>query len=112
MGKRKDGYVYVQYEGKQWAEHHLVWFFHTGQRVFKPFVIDHIDGNRSNNDITNLRVITYGQNISHAFKGSWRGIYLQKNGRYKASITVKQKYIHLGYFASFDEALAARSEAR
>lgn len=59
------GYVWVsvknhpafprQYRVK---EHHLVWWAFTGQRVKRGWVIHHKDHNKTNNDFTNLELMT------------------------------------------------------
>ena len=46
------GYRSIKIDGKSYLVHRLVYLYHNG---FVPKFIDHIDGNRSNNEINNLR---------------------------------------------------------
>jgi hypothetical protein len=55
----KDGYIIINFMGKKYKAHHLVWVYHYD--VF-PKMLDHIDGNEANNNIHNLRVATVSQN--------------------------------------------------
>jgi hypothetical protein len=53
------GYRKIRFENHSYRVHRLVWFMHYG---FFPISIDHIDGNRLNNKIENLREATSKQN--------------------------------------------------
>lgn len=44
-------------------------------------------------------------------KAGFRGLFLLKNGKYRASITFQGKHYDLGHYASFDRAVQARLEA-
>jgi hypothetical protein len=54
--------------------HNVVWETHNGA-VPDGLEIDHIDGDKSNNSIKNLRLVTHAQNIQYAVErlGSWLG---------------------------------------
>lgn len=71
-------------------------------------VIDHIDSNRSNNRLNNLRIISQRENCSKERtlkKGLPVGVYfIKRNKKYRACITINGKYIHLGYFNTAEEA--------
>lgn len=57
------GYRQIYFEGKRYPEHHVAWFMVNGVWPLElGFVIDHIDGNRSNNAISNLRLATNQEN--------------------------------------------------
>jgi hypothetical protein len=47
--------------------HRLVWQYHNpnGEHFKEGFVIDHIDGDKTNNHISNLRQITQQANLLH-----------------------------------------------
>ena len=47
--------------------HRVVYETHVG-KIPKGFEIDHIDGNKHNNDITNLRVVTRSENMLAMFE--------------------------------------------
>jgi hypothetical protein len=55
------GYRGITFNGVSYAEHRIIWRLHH-PRGAMPFVLDHIDGNRANNKITNLRKATESEN--------------------------------------------------
>ena len=62
--KRKDGYKVIMVNGKQWLAHRLAWVLHHGEEP--PAVIDHINRDKSDNRIENLRDGTNGVNEMNA----------------------------------------------
>ena len=84
------GYRYIQLRGRKYAAHRLVWFIEHGR--FPPYDIDHIDGNKLNNKITNLREATRKQNCENkgAQKNNKLGLrgvsYNQRLKKYIAQI--------------------------
>ena len=111
---RKDGYVIIGINGKYCSAHRLVFLMHHGHL---PQEIDHIDGNRSNNAIENLRPATSSQNKHNAgkrknntsgFKGvSWR----KDKDRWQAIIGINGKLKHLGFFHTAEQAHEAYCQA-
>lgn len=73
-------------------------------------VTDHISGNTHDNRKANLRTVTIQQNQFN--QKNARGYSLMKNGKFRASITLNAKYIHLGYFDTEQEARDAYLEAK
>ena len=75
------------------------------------FDADHIDNNRLNNKVNNLRWATHQQNIMNKSKGSKRttSIYkgVWKETAWRAGIKYNAKTIHLGSFKTEDEAARA-----
>ena len=64
------GYLYYglfigEKKSKQrlWRRGHRLVYETFGGKIKKGFEIDHIDGNKHNNDITNLRAVTRSQNM-------------------------------------------------
>jgi hypothetical protein len=81
--------------------HQFAWFFTYNQTVF---CIDHIDKNKANNKISNLRSVTKSQNAMNT--NNVKGYYYSKrNNKYIAYIMVNYKKKQLG---SFDTETAAR----
>ena len=79
----------------------------------KGEVVDHIDGNPLNNRKGNLRICTLKNNNTNHPKridntSGRKGVY-KTNGKWEASIRINGKLTHLGYFDSFDEAVAVRT---
>ena len=50
--KNKDGYLQVGIQKKKYYVHRLIFLYHFG---FLPESVDHIDGDKNNNRIENLR---------------------------------------------------------
>lgn len=108
-----DGYRRIQIEGKRYRAHRLIWKYYYGKDP-KEF-IDHIDGNRTNNNIENLREATRQQNGFNRGpqknnKLGIKGVRKQKN-KYRASIKINGKEKHLGMFFTIEEARLVREEA-
>lgn len=60
------GYRHIMMKGKWYAEHRLIWEYFHG--VPPTNFIDHIDGNKSNNVISNLREATSAENLANRGK--------------------------------------------
>ena len=78
-GMDKDGYLVVGIKGRKVKYHRLVWFLCKG--YYPQTELDHIDRNRLNNRIENLREVTRSQNTSNCAPNKDTGekhIYLDK----------------------------------
>lgn len=107
---RKDGYRVIRTRHGLHLGHRIAWAIVYGE--WPDTDIDHIDGNPSNNKISNLRKVTHSQNIINqtAHKDNrlgQAGIKLNKNGRFY--VTVKNK--SRGGYATLDEAIFVRDKA-
>ena len=60
-----NGYREVTIDGKSYYIHRLIFLYHHG---YLPEFLDHIDGDKSNNDILNLRGVTRSQNQQNSRK--------------------------------------------
>ncbi len=63
-GSRANGYRVIGIDGTQLMAHRLAWVFITGN--WPDGIIDHADGDRSNNSAANLRAATQSQNLANA----------------------------------------------
>ena len=98
------------------VEAHRVVYCHK-HGVWPRFHIDHIDGNSINNRIKNLRDVTPIENarnkpMSHQNKSGHNGVHwCNKDKRWVAQISIKNKSKHLGQFREIEDAVAARKIA-
>lgn len=109
-GRGADGYYRFQLGGKAWKAHRVVWCLHHGD-VDCDLVVDHIDRNKANNRIDNLKLKTHGGNRTNRVTG--KGKYARKRGnRWESHFTMpaSRKYIYVGMYDTEQEAhLAAIS---
>jgi hypothetical protein len=91
----------------------LVWEAFVGP-IPKDFVIDHINGDSTDDRLENIRLLTHTENTRAFAKkrdGStsiYRGVYFCKGkGKWRAQIRVNAKPYHLGRFDSEEEAALA-----
>ena len=110
-----NGYIYIKINYKLYRAHRLAWLYETGS--FPLEQIDHINGIRNDNRYQNLREATRSQNKCNTKMyannaSGFKGVGLYKpTGKYRASITVNNKLIYLGYFDNPELAYAAYCEA-
>lgn len=102
-----NGYVYVCWNFKQMRAHRLAWFYVHG---VWPLQVDHIDLDRSNNQLRNLRESTQSQNRANSPRpvtntSGVKGVrFLHDRGKWRADIRVDGRKKFLGNFDSRDEA--------
>lgn len=73
-------------------------------------VVDHIDGNKINNKVSNLRYVTRSYNGRN--RVALKGCTQTKGGMWSATIRIDGKSIYLGTFPTQNEALAKRRVAQ
>jgi hypothetical protein len=101
----KRGYVKVKHEGKLVWEHRLVWFNAHG---YWPNVIDHIDGDKSNNTLSNLRDVSkgfnnYARGVRSDSTTGVKGVFKNGSG-FMARISKDGQNHYLGTFRTKEEA--------
>lgn len=103
--KGNHGYKYVSHKYKKLSFARVAWTLFHGRQPKK--CIDHIDGDRLNNKIENLREATKYQNSCNRLpvKGRKLPTGVINNGKkYSARIIIDGDYFHLGTFNSIEEA--------
>lgn len=111
------GYRVISIKGRQFYGHRLAWLYTHGE--FPRGQIDHIDGNRANNAIANLRDVVEGinrQNLREPPRHNRLGILGVSRSttgkRYHSRIQIDGVKVHLGTFDTSEEARAAYVAAK
>lgn len=113
---RKDGYASRgQWDGER-VRHvsmsRLILGLETGD-LRQP---DHINQDRLDNQRVNLRICTASENARNRRllradnTSGFRGVHVKPDGKFQSYIYHHRKRIHLGYFVSLKEAVAARDQ--
>lgn len=100
---------------RTYLSHRLAWLYVYGD--FPKDEIDHIDGNPTNNSIKNLRSATSQENKKNMCRPKTNtsgviGVGWRKcRKKWRATISLNNKQLHLGYFDSFEDACKSRKKA-
>ena len=111
-----DGYGRININGKRYLVHRIIWIWHKG--TFPSKFIDHIDGNKMNNRIENLReadqtINNHNAKIRKDNTTGYTGVSFNRQiGKYRASITNNGTQIYLGDYPSVEEASCAYKKAK
>ncbi len=110
------GYLVTKINQKEYRKHRLIYFAYNQDwdihnSCIKTNSIDHIDGDKKNNNIENLRNVTAQQN--HWNRTTAKGYcWDNKNNKWRAQIGIDGKCIHLGYFDTETDAREAYLNAK
>lgn len=110
--KTNYGYLTGHIMRRLYMAHRAAWAIHYGE--WPDGQIDHINHNRTDNRIANMRVVSHAENAKNQklrasnTSGVCGVSYNQKTQRWRARITADGRERTLGYFASFSEAVEAR----
>lgn len=109
------GYVRISINERRYRAHRLAWLYVHGETL--TVEIDHINGIKSDNRISNLRTATRSQNEANKIKtqkntSGYKGVSWHKNDKkWVAHITINQKLKCLGSFSTREEAHKAYCKA-
>lgn len=109
-----EGYLRLRFGKREITAQRVAWLMTYGLPL--PREIDHINGNKTDNRITNLRAATTAQNQYNRGPAKnnstgFKGVSPIKNGRFAAQIKANKKWMYLGAFKTPEEASAAYNEA-
>lgn len=110
-----DGYLRGKIFGKLYFAHRVAWTLFYGKEPEKQ--IDHIDGNKKNNKIANLRDVSSSYNNRNSRKrsnntsGAAGVLWDEARRKWIARISVNGKHFFLGRFLKYEDALLVRKEA-
>ena len=108
------GYQVITIKGKRYRTHRLAWFYVHGEWPTLP--LDHADGDKLNNAISNLRLATPAQNAHNAQapahnRSGVKGVSYS-GGMWTAQVAVNRRPVFMKRFKTKEEAEEAVREAR
>lgn len=118
IGALDKGYLRIGFRGKLYFVHRVAWLLMTGEWPPDGMDMDHINRVRSDNRWANLRLATRSQNRFNVVSNKRtlpKGVHYASDPYtlpYRAIVGVNNKSIHLGYFATVEEANAAAIAGR
>jgi hypothetical protein len=110
-----DGYFKGKIWGAPMRAHRVIWAMVHG--AWPEHDIDHINHNRADNRLANLRAVSRAENLKNMTmrRDNTSGVagvtWKKETGRWNASIFTDGKRRHLGYYDSIAEAANARAAA-
>ena len=113
-----DGYIQVRLDKRSYKAHRLAWAIIYGEHP--KYAIDHINGDRADNRICNLREAPGSLNRENLKKAAGNGtrsgllgvVWSHQRRRWRASIATKGKRYYLGDFLDKYEAHEAYVQAK
>jgi hypothetical protein len=116
-GSNHNGYIRLRIGNKQIFAHRLAWAFVYAE--FPKNQIDHIDGNKANNKIVNLRDVTREVNLQNQTKAhvqnelGLQNVRQRKDSKqYQVRINSGKKGFYVGQYENVKDAVQARDIAR
>jgi hypothetical protein len=114
-GRSAAGYQCISFDGKRTLAHRLAWLHAYG--AWPSGELDHIDGDKTNNRLANLREASRSENninrsVPRSNTSGFRGVSWHKRVRkWEANIKFGGRQKHLGYYSCPAEAHRAYVEA-
>ena len=109
------GYIQISFNNKLYGAHRLMFMMHHG---WVPKVIDHVDGNRANNQIHNLRPATWSQNLQNMKlrpnnKSGCKNVsWCASKKKWVVQLSINGRNTNLGRFDDLELADLVATEAR
>ena len=113
--KMRNGYIVIRLDDKLFYAHRLAWFYIHNEWPAQQ--VDHINGDRTDNRLENLRKATNAQNAQNNQKirstntSGFTGVR-RENKKWLAEIKVNYRPIRLGLFETPEEAHEAYLKAK
>ena len=111
---KASGYIHVKINTKAHKAHRLVFLYHYG---YLPECVDHIDGDKANNRIENLRVATKQENscnqkVRSTNKSGCKGVKWVKHcKKWQVEVCKNYKQINFGLYEDLELASLVAVEA-
>ena len=113
----KRGYIRIGIDGQLYAGHRIAWLMHYGEAPPDHLDVDHLNLDKSDNRIANLRLATRAQNKANSTarsdsKAGIKGVRC-RGGRWEARIYAHGRFESIGWFDTAEAAsLAYAARAR
>lgn len=110
-----NGYRYIAVAGVYYPAALLAWIWFYGEEP--SGLVDHINLNKQDDSIRNLRPATHSQNhtnrnIPAHNRTGFKGVYWNSQKlKWQAKLTVNYKQVHLGFFTDIEDAARAYKQA-
>jgi hypothetical protein len=107
------GYVVIRINDTLYYGHRLAWLYMHGE--WPPHSVDHVNGDRADNRLANLRLATQSENGANGArrKNNTSGypgvVWLRNEGKWGAQVMYKRSLLRLGLFETKEDALAVRN---
>ena len=108
------GYIHVKIKAKAFKAHRLVFLYHHG---YLPECVDHIDGDKTNNKIENLRAATkeencHNQKIRSTNKSGYKGVkWVEHCKKWQVEVCKNYKQLRFGMYEDLELAGLVAIEA-
>jgi len=116
VGSPLNGYVVVGSGGATYYAHRIIWKMMAGEDFSGE--IDHINGDRSDNRIENLRQVSKQENRKNRKRpksnttGHMGISWNKRSCAYRVRLAVNKKTHYLGYYKELDDAIKAWEKGR
>ena len=113
--QKRGGYAVGNLDGMSYYAHRIIWAHIHGS--VSDMEIDHINGDRSDNRLQNLRAVSRLQNTQNRkvraeSKSGVCGVeWHQQCRKWKAYINANKRRVYLGVYVNLEDAIAARKAA-
>ena len=102
-----NGYWRIKIDGRSYKRSRLVWLHVHGVDSF-PYQLDHINRDRSDDRIENLRLVTHAENQRNRSWGVSPHRYVYREGtKWRARVSTSRGRDNLGRFSTEADAIAA-----
>jgi hypothetical protein len=109
------GYEIFSYKKKQYRAHRIIFLLHHG---YAPEYVDHVNGNRLDNRVENLRAadpVTNQYNTKKHVDNTSRhkNVWVDpRTGHFVVKVAVSRKNTYVGTYKTLPDAVAAAKQAR